>query len=245
MAFSRRLIPRPPETAGRSWEKVASPLRTWLLRVKDLLEGGVPAGFGNLTPTDVGATNAVGSETSGWAAADHTHKLDIVTTKGDLLGHSATAPSRLGIGADALNLTADAAQTVGFRWGPLVATPAQFTANVHDWAPGRKNVYRISSDAPRDLTGLVAGTDGEVRWSLNVGNFNITFKHNQTSAEANRWICPNGLDLVAEPGDLVIKLYDATPTRWRVFRLEGGTIGLAPDTWGDFWWPPHYTQTVA
>lgn len=43
--------------------------------------------------------------------------IPVMTTKGDLVTRTATAPERLGVGADGTYLLADSTQSTGLRWG--------------------------------------------------------------------------------------------------------------------------------
>jgi len=106
------------------------------------------------------------------------------------------------------------------RWGGAVISPAQLVANTNDWQPtdyatcGR---IRFSTDASRDITGIVALTDG-VRITLqNIGAFNAVLKHDVTSTAANRFYCPNSADLTLRPNGSVVIEYDSASSRWRVF----------------------------
>lgn len=51
-------------------------------------------------------------------------KMGSLTTKGDLLGHSGAAHTRLGVGTDGYVLTADAAETSGIKWAETAALTA-------------------------------------------------------------------------------------------------------------------------
>ena len=53
-------------------------------------------------------------------------------------------------------------------------------------------------------------------WLHNVGSFNITLKHNQTSTAANQFLNENGGDMVLGPGRILQCTYDSTSLRWRV-----------------------------
>ena len=67
--------------------------------------------------------------------------------------------------------------------------PAQITSNQNDYNPGGSNamVMHLSSDAARDITGIVLAT-GRVIKVRNRGAFTITLKHqNGGSAAANRF----------------------------------------------------------
>ena len=48
--------------------------------------------------------------------------IPVLTTKGDMITRTATAPARLGVGADGTYLLADSTQATGLRWGtPTIA----------------------------------------------------------------------------------------------------------------------------
>lgn len=142
----------------------------------------------------------------------------LLTAKGDLLTHNGATAVRKAVGADALQLTAVAADGDGLRWGPLVVTPAQITGNVNDYAPGRANLYLLSSDASHNVTGLVAGTNGEMRHAINVGANDIVLTHQDAaSAAANRFNCAGGASITLQPEDFLILLYETATNRWRIF----------------------------
>jgi hypothetical protein len=96
-----------------------------------------------------GVSAAAGAESDGWASASHqhaldtagtpgtvatvsaqgdgpsvslnahTHRLGILTTKGDLVAHNGTDPVRLPVGTAALVLTVDAVETAGVKWSTM------------------------------------------------------------------------------------------------------------------------------
>jgi hypothetical protein len=97
-------------------------------------------------------------------------------------------------------------------------TPATITADAHDYAPSAGDIYRISSDAARNVTGWTAWTDGTVKLLVNVGVNNITLKHQSVSSSAsNRFITPSASDYVLLPGAAATIYWDATDSRVRVF----------------------------
>lgn len=238
---SRRNLGQLVRLVGRRFEDVSQELQEVLQRLFAQVQGGIPGGYNSVTPEvlDPNTAGSAGSETSGWAAADHVHQLDLLlTTLGSLLTHTGSAYVALPVGAEALALTSAPSQPSGLQYGPIVLSPAQIVANQNDYAPGRANVYRVSSDASRNVTGLVAGTDGEVRYFLNAGSFNVVLTHDDSnSGAANRFICPNAVSLTLEPGDMALLLYDATTARWRAFLQEGGTLA-PPVGWNNNWWGP-------
>ena len=134
--------------------------------------------------------------------------------------------------------------TGGVEWGSAggsgalhtktVISPAQLTANTDNWNPtglATAEVIRVSTDASRDLTGIVAPAGP---WSIaleNIGAFDLVLKHNVTSTAANRFYCPNDADLTLQKDSTALLVYDLTSTRWRVVGGGGGGGGsVATDT---------------
>jgi len=100
-----------------------------------------------------------------------------------------------------------------------IVTPAQIVANTNDYNPAglaTARTLRLSSDAARDLTGILAGVTGRRLLLLNVGAQDIVLKHDATSTAANRFFCPNSADFTLDANDAVELWYDITSTRWRV-----------------------------
>lgn len=96
-------------------------------------------------------------------------------------------------------------------------TPSQITADQNNYNPTVSGWTRLSSDAARNVTGLVAGADGEMRVLANVGSFNITLNHESASSTAaNRFTATSAADVTITPGRFVHVIYDATTARWRV-----------------------------
>lgn len=113
------------------------------------------------------------------------------------------------------------------RWGAsflgnvslTVTTPAQITANQNDYALPAGGIARVSSDAARDVTGLVAGSDGRTIAIVNVGAQTVTLKHqNAGSAAANRFLNSTAADIVLSADQAADCLYDGTTLRWRCYK---------------------------
>jgi Pectate lyase superfamily protein len=100
-----------------------------------------------------------------------------------------------------------------------VISPAQLVANTNDWNPtdlAKASFIRLSTDASRDITGIVGGSSLRELTLLNVGAFNAVLKHDVTSTAANRFLCPGSADFTLTPNARAILLYDSTSSRWRV-----------------------------
>ena len=99
----------------------------------------------------------------------------------------------------------------------VVASPSQITANQNDYAIGTADIFRVSSDAARTITGIVAGTSGAMILIVNVGSFAITLSHQSASSTAaNRIIVPWAGDCVIAASAAVSLYYDGGTSRWRV-----------------------------
>jgi hypothetical protein len=96
-------------------------------------------------------------------------------------------------------------------------TPATLTADANDYAPSVGDIYRLSSNAARNITGWTAWSDGTVKLLVNVGVNNITLKHQSASSSAsNRFITPTAGDYIIAPGGSAAFYWDATDSRVRV-----------------------------
>ena len=108
----------------------------------------------------------------------------------------------------------------GFRLKLRSLTPAQITANQNNYNPtglSYSSRLRISSDAARDITGLVAGATDEVIAISNIGSFAITLKHESASSTAaNRFWMPSLADHALSAGAGCVLCYDGTLARWTV-----------------------------
>lgn len=96
-------------------------------------------------------------------------------------------------------------------------TKAQITANQNDYLLGDGVVFRLSSDAARNITGFATEIpDGHHKILINVGGFAITVQHqNAGSVVGNRVICLSGAD-TAIPVDGCFKMWkDVVTNRWR------------------------------
>lgn len=102
----------------------------------------------------------------------------------------------------------------------VTTTPAQITSNQNDYAlsVATADIFRISSDAARNITGITAGLyDGHAILLRNVGSFAITLTHQDAaSAAANRMISPWAGNVVISANSSMLLMYDSTLSRWVV-----------------------------
>jgi hypothetical protein len=100
---------------------------------------------------------------------------------------------------------------------PDVISPAQLTANTDNYNPtglATARTLRLSTDASRNLTGIVPPGPGAVRRILNVGAQDLVLINDATSTAANRFLLGANVTLGADEGcDL---WYDTASSRWRM-----------------------------
>lgn len=183
----RRVARRRVRLAGRVWNDVAQELQEVLDQILDSNDNGVPPGFYDTTPDAIaaGSTGDPGTESSGWAAADHEHpvntatpsnptgsaaaegssaylmrsdatiKQGIVSAKGDLLVFS-TVPTSLPVGTDGQVLTADSSEDEGITWAdPTGGSGGGAATAIFDL------VENIDVVAPATSVSFATGVDGD------------------------------------------------------------------------------------
>lgn len=107
-------------------------------------------------------------------------------------------------------------------------TQAQITSNQNDYSVSSESYFiRLSSDAPRDITGLRVPADGfgnrqvdgEFHLIVNIGSTDIVLKNeNASSTAANRFTNSTGADITLSAKQAADIIYDGTTTRWLVFK---------------------------
>ncbi len=96
-------------------------------------------------------------------------------------------------------------------------TPTQITADQNNYAPGIGWFQRWSSDASRNVTGLTAGSDGQIIEIWNVGSNNIVLiNESASSTAANRFTNSTAADITLSAGKCAEGRYDNTSSRWRM-----------------------------
>lgn len=157
------------------------------------------------------------------AALSHTHLSSAIsdgTAAGRALLTAADAAAQrtaLELGALALEDTlpvTDIGAQIAFT-GDI--SPSALLGNTNDWAPtgvAACSRIRASASSAINLTGLLAGTDGERKVIENIGSYNITLTSSDAaSAAANRFAIPAAV--VLRPNQSIEIEYDGTDSRWR------------------------------
>ncbi|KKL09357.1 hypothetical protein LCGC14_2566660 [marine sediment metagenome] len=101
-------------------------------------------------------------------------------------------------------------------------TIAQWTADQNNLDTGDGISFRVSTDATRSITGLLAGIDGQIKTFINVGSFEVEFPHQSGSSDAaNRFLNATGATLLMDPEEQITFWYDITTARWREIERTG------------------------
>jgi hypothetical protein len=107
--------------------------------------------------------------------------------------------------------------TAGAQFVP-VDSPAQITSNQNDYAISTTaHVLRLSTDASRNITGLVAPAGPRRVVIINVGAQNLVLvNQSASSVAANRVITGTGSDATLSADDVAELIYDSLTLRWRM-----------------------------
>lgn len=105
-----------------------------------------------------------------------------------------------------------------------VVTQAQITANQDNYnLQTEGKVFRLSSDAPYDISGLANGWDGRRVSLINIGTFDLTILNQSSSSLAsNRVITGTGSDFTLSQDSSIDLVYDAVSAVWY---MQGGSGG--------------------
>lgn len=109
----------------------------------------------------------------------------------------------------------------------IVISPTQLAANTDNWNPtglATATIIRASTDASRNLTGIVAASDAQLLILVNVGSNDLVLVHDATSTAANRFYCPDNANVTLDPNAWAWLVYDLTSARWRVLGTGTGSI---------------------
>jgi hypothetical protein len=145
--------------------------------------------------------------------------LSSITISGSIGGTDDTVLTR----ATTAVVGVEGASSVGGAMRFTAKTATQITSNQNDYNPGgRSKFQRWSSDASRNVTGLVfasAGVDGEEHLIVNVGSQSIVLSNESASSTAaNRFTNSTGADITLSANQAADLIYDGTTSRWRVFK---------------------------
>ena len=174
----------------------------------------------SVTTPGVGSVRVGSSDTT-------TSGMVLSTRNGDCLALTSAGRALFGTGStggtglptdDSVGIIQCAGLIKGTGFYSAPVTPAQITADQNNYAPTVGEFQRWSSDASRNVTGLVAGQSGERREVWNVGSNNIVLQHeNASSTAANRFATSTAADLTLAAGKCAVMRYDGTSSRWRVY----------------------------
>lgn len=102
-------------------------------------------------------------------------------------------------------------------------TPTVLAANTNNWSPGNATIVRVGVSANVNVTGMLAGSAGEMKILTLVPGaaFSATLTNEDAlSTAGNRWTTDTGASLVlgnaAGLAQIALAVYDGTTSRWRV-----------------------------
>ena len=64
----------------------------------------------------------------------------------------------------------------------VTTSPAQISADQNDYNPGGSGILRLNTSASKNITGIVAGQDGQIIEIWNVGSNDVVLKHQNASS---------------------------------------------------------------
>jgi hypothetical protein len=118
----------------------------------------------------------------------------------------------------ATTISANTLVSTGVKIMNSVISPPLITANTNNYNPtdlNLVNILRLSSDANRNLTGLVSQENGRNIIIFNVGSFNIVLvNESASSTAANRFSTSANATLAPNEGCTI--WYDGISSRWRI-----------------------------
>jgi hypothetical protein len=173
----------------------------------DLVDGAV---------TTSQLTDAITAHT---ISADNTTGAELTAA---IASHEAASDPHPGYTTAAELSAAISAALVGYLTaaGPIhltgIISPSILTGNVDNYNPtglATATVLRLSSDASRNVTGIVAQSSGRVLELHNVGGFDIVLLNDVTSTNLNRFLFGADVTLATQEGIQI--WYDTLSGRWR------------------------------
>lgn len=100
-------------------------------------------------------------------------------------------------------------------------SPAQITADQNNYSLGSTIVQRLSTDAPRTITGFVAPSGFRLVFIANIGTADIILAHESgSSTAANRIQTITTANITIPSNALAMLIYDNTTSRWRAFSMR-------------------------
>ena len=113
----------------------------------------------------------------------------------------------------------DVVGTVRSTESVSVVVKPTISTSQNNWDPGDGAIIRVSaSNSSLNITGLVAGVDGQRKLLYNGGTRDVTLVNSSSSSITNnRFLTFSGSNYILNPNAAVELLYDTTSARWRIF----------------------------
>lgn len=212
------------------WKNSADALLTYISATGRLNGAASGAGFfdpngngtANIGRQDVGFIMAVGEYNGAGATVVSNAWFGWSSSASDPTGGNHIPIALLKKAATKV-VSAEGASSTGatFRFIPTRAT--QITADRNNYAPGGTSWNQLwSSDASRTVTGLsLSQVDGQRHRVINIGSNDIVLANESgLSAPANLFLTSTGADVTLSAKQGADLVYDATQSRWLVFKLN-------------------------
>ncbi len=111
---------------------------------------------------------------------------------------------------------------VAFNKGTNFST----TGTTNNAAISTTSLIRLTGASTQTLTGIVAGTDGQILTIMNAASQSAILKNSNTgSTAANRILTGTGSDLTLPTNASITLVYDNSSNRWRVVGAVSGSAG--------------------
>jgi hypothetical protein len=156
---------------------------------------------------------AIGSTTV--VATTHTNSIALG------ISASTTAANQLMIGSISAPIN-----MLAFAVGATISSPAvsvALSANTNNWAPASAWFLRINPSVALNITGMVAGRNGQTVFIWNISTTNTITLTNQdvSSSSGNQWLTTTGASLALGPNRVALAMFDSvgSPSVWRVSLL--------------------------
>lgn len=114
------------------------------------------------------------------------------------------------------NATFENSTTINGTLSTTALSPASITGNTNNWAVNTHSFVRYTANGEYNLTGIVAGNDGQRMTLVNIGANKVTIMaQDANSTAANRFITDTGGDIEITQDGHIEFIYDAQTARWR------------------------------
>jgi len=195
-------------------------------RVAALLIGGAGINLnyndsGNSLTINTSGVNKLGNTSSMSVSGTYSVGVNLDNTSRSLSQNNTMAimGGDVGIGTLTPIYDLDVVGTVRSTESVSAVVKPTISTSQNNWNPGDGAIIRVSaSNSSLNITGLVAGVDGQRKLLYNGGTRDVTLVNSSSSSSTNnRFLTFSGSNYILNPNAAVELLYDSTSARWRIF----------------------------